>query len=62
MLSWQVGAVKITCVVEMVMPFPYDPQGIFLRDATPEALKASPWLYPHFATRMDRSTCPSKPC
>jgi len=49
MLSWQVGAAKITCVVEMVIPFPYDPQGFFLRDATPEALKASPWLYPHFA-------------
>jgi len=48
-LSWQVGAVKITCVLEMLFPFPYDPEGFFLRDATPEALKASPWLYPHFA-------------
>ena len=49
MLNWQVGAVKITCVLEMLFPFPYDPEGFFLRDATPEALKASPWLYPHFA-------------
>jgi hypothetical protein len=49
MLSWQAGAVKITCVVEMVMSLPYDPESFFLRDATPEALKASPWLYPHFA-------------
>jgi glyoxylase-like metal-dependent hydrolase (beta-lactamase superfamily II) len=49
MLSWQVGAVKITCVVKMLIPFPYDPEAGFLRDATPEALKASPWLYPHFA-------------
>src|SRR5260370_4046929 len=48
-LSWQVGAVKITCVLEMLFPFAYDPEGFFLRDATPEALKASPWLYPHFA-------------
>jgi len=48
MLSWQVGAVKITSVVEMVMSLPYDPQGFFLRDATPEALKATRWLYPHF--------------
>jgi len=48
-LSWQVGAVKITCVLEMLFPFPHDPEGFFLRDATPEALKASPWLYPHFA-------------
>ncbi|MGF6781034.1 MBL fold metallo-hydrolase [Paraburkholderia sp. GAS334] len=49
MLNWQVGAVKITCVVEMLMTLPYDPESFFLRDATPEALKASPWLYPHFA-------------
>src|SRR5260370_21400067 len=48
-LRWQVGAVKIPCVVGMLFPFPYDPEGFFLRDATPEALKASPWLYPHFA-------------
>jgi glyoxylase-like metal-dependent hydrolase (beta-lactamase superfamily II) len=49
MLNWQVGAVKITCVVETLMSLPYDPETFFLRDATPEALKASPWLYPHFA-------------
>ncbi|MDB6088562.1 MAG: fold metallo-hydrolase, partial [Gammaproteobacteria bacterium] len=46
MLNWQVGAVKITCVVEVEIPFP---QGSFLREATPEALKTSPWLFPHFA-------------
>ena len=46
MLSWQVGAVKITCVVEVVIPFP---EGSLLRDATAEALKTSPWLFPHFA-------------
>jgi glyoxylase-like metal-dependent hydrolase (beta-lactamase superfamily II) len=49
MLNWQVGAVRITCVVETLMSLPYDPETFFLRDATPEALKASPWLYPHFA-------------
>ena len=27
MLSWQMGVVKITCVVEMLIPFPHDPQG-----------------------------------
>jgi glyoxylase-like metal-dependent hydrolase (beta-lactamase superfamily II) len=48
MLNWQVGSVKITCVAEMLFSFPHDPEGFFLRDATPEALKASPWLYPHF--------------
>jgi len=46
MLSWQTGAVKITCIVEMVIPFP---EGSLLRDATAEALKTSPWLFPHFA-------------
>lgn len=49
MLNWQVGSVKITCVLEMLMSLPYDPESFFLRDATPEALEASPWLYPHFA-------------
>ena len=49
MLNWQVGAVRITCVVETLMCLPYHPETFFLRDATPEALKASPWLYPHFA-------------
>jgi glyoxylase-like metal-dependent hydrolase (beta-lactamase superfamily II) len=48
MLNWQVGSVKITCVVEMLFSLPHDPDGFFLRDATPEALKTSPWLYPHF--------------
>jgi glyoxylase-like metal-dependent hydrolase (beta-lactamase superfamily II) len=46
MLSWQVGAVKISCVVELVLPFP---EGTFLPEATPEALRASSWLIPHFA-------------
>jgi hypothetical protein len=59
MLNWQVGAVKITCVVEMLIPFP---QGTFLREATPEALNASRWLFPHFAKRMVRSSHPSRSC
>ena len=46
MLNWQAGAVKITCVVEMVIPFP---DGALFREATLEALKASRWLFPHFA-------------
>ena len=48
MLSWQVGAVKITRVVEMVMPVRYSPRTTFIKEATPEALRESPWLYPHF--------------
>jgi glyoxylase-like metal-dependent hydrolase (beta-lactamase superfamily II) len=50
MLNWQVGAVKITCVVEMVIPFP---GGSLFPKATPELLKASPWLFPHFAKDDD---------
>jgi glyoxylase-like metal-dependent hydrolase (beta-lactamase superfamily II) len=47
MSNWQVGAVKITSVVEITISFP---EGVaFMREATPEALKASPWLFPHFA-------------
>jgi glyoxylase-like metal-dependent hydrolase (beta-lactamase superfamily II) len=46
MLSWQIGAVKITSVVEIVIPFP---GGTLLPEATPEALRASPWLFPYFA-------------
>jgi len=45
MLNWQVGSVKITCVVETLIPFP---EGTLLPDATLEALKASPWLFPRF--------------
>lgn len=48
MLTWQVGAVKITRIVEMEMPIRYSPDTVFLKEATPEALRASPWLYPHF--------------
>src|ERR1700678_1443140 len=39
MLNWQVGAVKITSVVEITISFP---EGVaFMR----EALQASPWLF-----------------
>jgi len=50
MLSWRVGAVKITRLVEIELPVPYDERRPFLRQARPEALKATPWLYPHFVT------------
>jgi glyoxylase-like metal-dependent hydrolase (beta-lactamase superfamily II) len=50
MLNWQVGAVKIMCTVEIVIPFP---GGSLFPDATPKALKAIPWLFPHFAKEDD---------
>ncbi len=49
-LSWTVGAVKITRIVEVEMPIPHDPSNPFLLDATPDALKEIPWLYPHYVT------------
>lgn len=54
MLSWQVGAVKVTRVAEMVMPIPHSPDTSFLVEATPEALRKHPWLYPHFVDEEDR--------
>jgi glyoxylase-like metal-dependent hydrolase (beta-lactamase superfamily II) len=52
MLSWQVGQVKITRIAEMDLPMPHGPNGP-LREATPEVLRAMPWLYPHFVDEND---------
>jgi glyoxylase-like metal-dependent hydrolase (beta-lactamase superfamily II) len=54
MLSWTVGAVKITRIVEMDLPIAYDEKRPFLAEATPAALRAMPWLYPHFVDDADR--------
>ncbi|MEO8813511.1 MAG: MBL fold metallo-hydrolase [Caulobacteraceae bacterium] len=50
MLSWRVGAVTITRVVEIELPIPYDERRPFLAEARPDALRATPWLYPHYVT------------
>ena len=50
MLSWQVGGVKITRIVEMDLPVPAT---LFLPEATPEELRKLPWLYPHFVSEDD---------
>jgi glyoxylase-like metal-dependent hydrolase (beta-lactamase superfamily II) len=50
MLSWQVGRVKITRIVEMDLPVPAE---MFLPQATPAALRKSTWLYPHFVSDDD---------
>ena len=52
MLSWQVGEVKITRVVEMEMPVAYHPKGPFPQ-MTPEALRKHGWLYPNFVNDED---------
>jgi glyoxylase-like metal-dependent hydrolase (beta-lactamase superfamily II) len=43
-LSWQVGRVKITRIVEMDLPVPLSA----MPQATPAELRKSAWLYPHF--------------
>jgi glyoxylase-like metal-dependent hydrolase (beta-lactamase superfamily II) len=50
MLTWTIGAVKVTRVVEMELPVPYDERRPFLAEARPEALAEMPWLVPHFAS------------
>lgn len=54
MLTWQVGAVKITRIVEMELPVTYNPDRPFLAEATPEALRRMPWLYPNFVNDKDQ--------
>ena len=49
MLSWQVGRVKITRIVEMDLPVPAQ----FMVGATPVELRNLPWLYPHFVSDDD---------
>jgi glyoxylase-like metal-dependent hydrolase (beta-lactamase superfamily II) len=49
MLSWQVGRVKITRIVEMDLPVPL----MFMLGATAAELRKSAWLYPHFIGEDD---------
>ena len=49
MLSWKIGQVKVTRVVEMALPVPAGAE-FFMPQATPEALRKSPWLYPDFVS------------
>jgi glyoxylase-like metal-dependent hydrolase (beta-lactamase superfamily II) len=49
MLSWQVGRVKITRIVEMDLPVPAS----VIPQATSAELRKSPWLYPHFVSEDD---------
>jgi glyoxylase-like metal-dependent hydrolase (beta-lactamase superfamily II) len=44
MLSWRVGRVKVTRIVEMDLPVPL----AAMPQATVAELRRSPWLYPHF--------------
>lgn len=50
MLSWQIGDVTVTRILEVEVPIPYNAESAFLAEATPDALRDMPWLYPHFVT------------
>jgi glyoxylase-like metal-dependent hydrolase (beta-lactamase superfamily II) len=49
-LSWRVGDVTITKIVEFEGAFPGGGPGSAVPEGTPEAIKQIPWLIPHFAT------------
>src|ERR1700735_2479234 len=48
-LSWRVGRVKITRIVEMDLPVP----ARVIPQATAAELRKSAWLYPHFVSEDD---------
>jgi hypothetical protein len=49
MLSWQVGPLKITRIVEMDLPVP----AMVIPQAMAAELRKSAWLYPHFVGEDD---------
>jgi glyoxylase-like metal-dependent hydrolase (beta-lactamase superfamily II) len=53
MLTWQIGAVKVTRIVEIEVPLAYNPDNPFLAGATPEELRRHAWLYPNFVSPQD---------
>src|ERR1700709_1946127 len=53
MLTWQIGEVTVTRAVEFEAPIPYSPDTTLFTEATPQMLRAMPWLYPHFVTEDD---------
>jgi glyoxylase-like metal-dependent hydrolase (beta-lactamase superfamily II) len=50
MNSWQVGDVRIACVVEFKSPAPYHPEHGLIIGATPEVLARIEWLKPHYVS------------
>ena len=44
-MSWKIGNVKVTRVIEVDLP---TPAGFVLPDAVPENIGKIPWLAPHF--------------
>jgi glyoxylase-like metal-dependent hydrolase (beta-lactamase superfamily II) len=54
MLTWTIGDVKVTRVVEFEFQVDYDPDGEFLREASSAALAEIGWLKPHFVNEQDQ--------
>ena len=50
MNSWQIGDVKISCIVEFKSAVPYDPERGMIIGATPEVLAQIPWLKPKYVS------------
>jgi glyoxylase-like metal-dependent hydrolase (beta-lactamase superfamily II) len=50
MNSWQVGSVKISCIVEFKAVLPYDPENSMIIGTTPEVLAQIPWLKPKYVS------------
>jgi len=50
MNSWQVGDVKISCVIEFKSTAPYDPERGMIIGATPEVISQIPWLSPKYVS------------
>jgi len=53
MLSWRIGRVTVTRVVEIEFNTRYRADAPFIPEATPEALRSTPWLYPNFVRPED---------
>jgi glyoxylase-like metal-dependent hydrolase (beta-lactamase superfamily II) len=52
-LQWRIGQVTVTRVVEIEFNTRWRPEAPFIAEASPEALQATPWLYPHFVRPED---------
>ncbi|MEY4578030.1 MAG: hypothetical protein RL701_2733 [Pseudomonadota bacterium] len=50
MLTWKIGDVTISRVVELEVPVPYREPRPLISGATPQALQTMPWLSPLFVT------------
>ena len=58
MLSWQVGEVKITRIVEMETT---SKATFVLKDGSPENIRTVPWLRPHFRSFSPKIRLRAKP-